>query len=207
MALITDMGVTVGAGGILHPMVKNKWRVDFYNFGGQRGEVVGSNDNEILTLMAVSGDRPKISFEEIQLERYNSRGWIAGKTNWEPVTFTFESDISGRALNVFQQQVEKQQRSIGVGAGRVFNSASSAQDYKFAVVVSQLDGDQKVLEQWSYEGAFVTNIDYGDLDYSASESLKIVATFRYDNARQLIIGMNGKAVGTGVGPLDAEIES
>lgn len=201
MALITDMGVTTGAGGIAHPMVKNKWRVDFYNFGGERGAASGTVESDILTLQAITGDRPKLTFDDIVLDRYNSRGWIAGKHTWEPVTFAFESDIGGRTSQVFQQQLEKQQALIAPGAGRLMNSARSAQDYKFGMLVSIMDGDITVLEQWAIEGVFINNIDYDNLDMAASEVIKITATFRYDHARQLIFGADGKATGVGMAPM------
>lgn len=195
MALITDMGVTPGAGGIIMPMLKNRWRVDFYSIGGERGGNAGTNQSDVLTLQAITGDRPKLSFEEIQLDRYNSRAWIAGKHTWEPVNFTFESDIGGRVSTVIQQQLEKQQALIAPGSGRVLNTALSGQQYKFSMVVSMLDGDITPLEQWAYEGVWIQSVDYGDLDYAASEAVKLPVTFRYDHARQLILGQNGKATG------------
>lgn len=198
MAIITDFGVTPEAGGIIHPKLKNKWRVNFHGIGGGRGGA--GNVSEVLTLQAITGDRPKLEFEEIQLDRYNSRAWIAGKHMWQPATFTFEDDIGGRVTSLFQEQVEKQQALISVGSGRVLNTALSGQLYKFAMTVEMLDGDVSPLEIWAYEGVFLQNIDYTDLDYAASESVKITATFRFDHARQLNLGRDGKATG-GVAPL------
>lgn len=195
MALITDMGVTQGAGGIIMPMLKNKWQVEFFNIGGGRGNDGGNNSADVLTLQAITGDRPKLSFEEIQLDRYNSRAWIAGKHMWEPVNFTFEADIGGRVAKVLQQQLEKQQALTAPGHGRVMNSAASGQQYKFSMIVRMLDGDITPLEEWAYEGVWIQNIDYGDLDYAASEALKLPVTFRFDHARQLILGQSGKATG------------
>lgn len=195
MAVITDMGVTQNAGGIIMPMLKHKWRVDFYNIGGNRSSGTGSTQGDVLTLQAVSGDRPKLTFEEITLDRYNSRAWIAGKHSWDPVTFTFEADISGRVSSVLQEQLEKQQALISPNAGRVMNSALSGQQYKFSMIVSMLDGDITPLEQWAYEGVWISNIEYGDLDYAASEAVKLPVTFRFDHARQLILPQNGKATG------------
>jgi hypothetical protein len=195
MALITDMGVTQGAGGIIMPMLKNKWQVEFFSIGGARGDGGSTNRSDILTLQAITGDRPKVSFEEIQLDRYNSRAWIAGKHTWEPVTFTFESDIGGRVSRVIQEQLEKQQALIAPGHGRVMNTAASGSQYKFSMVVTMLDGDITPLEQWAYEGVWIQNVDYGDLDYAASEAVKLPITFRFDHARQMILGQNGKATG------------
>lgn len=195
MAVLADMGVTQGAGGIIMPLLKNKWRVEFYNIGGTRGGQGGNNAADVLTLQAVTGDRPKLRFEEIQLDRYNSRGWIAGKHTWEPVNFTFEADVGGRVARVLHEQLEKQQNLISPASGRVMNTAATGEQYKFAMVVSMLDGDITPLEQWAYEGVWIQNIDYGDLDYAASEALKIPVTFRFDHARQLILGQSGKATG------------
>lgn len=199
MALIIDMGVTSDAGGIIHPKLKNKWRVNFHGIGGGRGDT-GSTRSDVLTLQAITGDRPKLEFEEIQLDRYNSRAWIAGKHMWQPANFTFEDDIGGRVTAIFQEQIEKQQALISVGAGRVLNTALSGQEYKFAMTVEMLDGDVNPLQIWAYEGVFLQNIDYTDLDYAASESVKITCAFRFDHARELVVGIDGRATG-GVAPL------
>lgn len=190
MAVITDMGVTQDAGGILHPHVKNKWRLRFHNFG----------NDEVMTLQAISGDKPKLEFEKIQLDRYNSRAWIAGKHTWQPCSFTFESDIGGRVANALKTQIEKQQKLIGIASAPTMPSAQSAELYKFSMTVEQMDGDNRVLEIWAYEGVWIENLDNGDLDYTASETVKIVAKFSYDNARQDIIGVRGNATG-GPAPL------
>lgn len=195
MALITDMGVTPNAGGIIMPLLKNKWQVEFFNIGGRRAAASASTHADILTLQAITGDRPKLSFEEIQLDRYNSRAWIAGKHTWDPVSFTFEADMSGLVAGVLQEQLEKQQALIARGAGRVMNTAASGQQYKFSMLVSMLDGDITPLEQWAYEGVWIQQIDYGDLDYAASEAVKLPVTFRFDHARQVILGQSGKATG------------
>lgn len=201
MALITDMGVLPNAGGIIHPIVKHKWRVFFYGIGGPRGNVQTSGtDGEILTLQAVQGDRPKLEFEEIELHRYNSRAWVAGKHNWQTASYQFEADVGGRVTQIFQEQLEKQQAIIAPGAGRVLNSAYAGQQYKFAMISQMMDGDITPLESWALEGCFIQAIDYGEKDYSVSEAMKISVTFRYDHARQLITGIEGMATG-GPAPL------
>ncbi len=200
MATLNDMGVIPTAGGILMPQMKNRWMVEFFNFGGSRNIGGGNAGADILTLQAITGDRPKLSFEEVQLDRYNSRAWLAAKHSWEPVTFTFEADIGGKVNSIIQQQMEKQQALIAPGSGRVLNTALSGEQYKFGMIVSMMDGDVTALEKWAYEGAWIQNIDYGDLDYAASEAMKIPVTIRFDHARQIILPQSGKATG-GTAPL------
>jgi hypothetical protein len=199
MALIIDMGVTPNAGGIIMPLLKNKWKVEFFNIGGTRVQPA-STQADVLTLQAITGDRPKLSFEEIELHRYNSRAWVAGKHSWDPVSFTFEADMSGMVAGVLQDQLEKQQALIARGQGPVMNTAASGQQYKFSMLVSMLDGNITPLEIWAYEGVWIQQIDYGDLDYAASEAVKLPVTFRFDHARQIILGQTGKATG-GPAPL------
>lgn len=201
MALLTDFGTIPEANGILHPQTKHKWRVYFYGFGGPRGNTTSSsNDSVILTLQAIQGDRPKIEFDEIELHRYNSRAWVLGKHNYQPANWIFESDIGGRVSTIFQEQLEKQQAIIAPGTGRVLNSASSGQQYKFAMIAQMLDGDITPIESWAYEGCSLTNVDNDNLEYAVSDRIVINATIRYDHVRQLVTGIPGNATG-GMAPL------
>lgn len=193
MALITDMGV-VGAGNeILQPQYKNRWKVEFIGIGmGATG--AGPNENT-LTLMATNADRPKLSFEEIVLDRYNSRAYLAGKHSFEMMNVTFEPDSGGRVQRILQAQLESQQKLIGMSAAPRMPAAPRGQDYKFGIILTQLDGDAVELERWLIEGAWIQNIDQGDLDYAASETVKITVSFRFDHARQDIRGFEGRATG------------
>jgi hypothetical protein len=195
MALITDFGVTSNDGGILHPKQRNKWKVTFLGVGGGRGAGGAGGDAQPLTVQAITTDRPKLEFEPVQLDRYNSRAWIAGKHTWQPLQMTFEDDIGGGVTRILQQQVERQQALIAPGSGPVLNTARSGQDYKFAIRLEMLDGDEVPLEVWAVEGCFMMNLDYGDLDYASGDATKIAITVRYDHARQLDLGIDGKATG------------
>jgi len=186
MALITDLGVD--GGGIAQPRLKHKWAITFQNMAG---------DSEPLRLNAISADRPKLQFEEVVLDRYNSKGYVAGKHIFEPVNITFEDDLNGGVTAALQDQLELQQNIIGLTAAPRLPSAASGQDYKFAIKMDLLDGNTSVVETWILEGAFVQNVDFTDLDYAASESVKVTVTFRFDHARQNINpdGITGKATG------------
>ena len=186
MALITDLGVD--GGGIAQPRLKHKWAVTFQNMAG---------DEEPLRLNAISADRPKLTFEEVILDRYNSKAYIAGKHIFEPVNITFEDDLNGGVTAAIQEQLELQQNIIGLNSSPRLPSAQSGQQYKFAVKMDLLDGNQAVVETWILEGAFIQNVDWGDVDYTTSETVKATVTFRFDHARQNVNpdGVSGKATG------------
>lgn len=190
MATINDIGIPGIGTGILQPKLKNKWRVTFANFGG-------GADSQPLSMQAVQVTRPVLSFEEVQLDRYNSRAFIAGKHTFEPMTITFEDDVTGTASKVVQEQLQKQQLLIGA-AGPFLAAAGEGSIYKFVTYLDLLDGNDQVIEKWTVEGCWVQNVDYTDLDYSASDAVLITCTLRYDHARQDIGGYDqGEGIATG----------
>ena len=172
MALILDMGVRGNGGEILHPQMKNKWRLTFNGIGGVL-------DSQALTFQAITCDRPKLSFEKVTLDRYNSRAYIAGKHQFDPINVTFEADIGGQVASVIRNQLESQQRIIGMTAAPRLPTALAGQNYKFSITQEILDGDNTPI----------------DLDYAASETIKIQLAISYDHARQEILGLPGRATG------------
>lgn len=184
MAILTDMGVNGTGTEILQPYLKNRFRVEF----------LGLESNEYLTMQVVTADRPKLSFEEVTLDRYNSRAYIAGKHTFETINVTFECDVGGKVMEAIQSQLEHQQRLIGMGSAPLMPANRAGGRYKFTTNIKQLDGSNTTYELWMLEGCWFQNVDWGDLDYSASETVKAVATIRYDHARQLVTGDEYSAV-------------
>lgn len=176
MATINDIGIPGVGSGILQPKLKNRWRVTFANMGG-------GADSQPLSLQAVTLTRPVLSFEEVQLDRYNARAYVAGKYTFEPMTITFEDDVTSTATQVLQEQIQNQQFLIGA-EGQWLAAAGEGSLYKFVTYLDLLDGNEQVIEKWTVEGCFIQNIDYMDLDYAASEAVQITVTLRYDHARQ-----------------------
>ena len=190
MATINDIGIPGVGSGILQPKLKNKWRVTFANLGG-------GADSQPVSMQAVTITRPTLNFEEVQLDRYNSRAFIAGKHTFEPVTLTLEDDVTGTASQVVQEQLQKQQWLIGA-EGQWLASAGEGGLYKFVTYLDLLDGNEQVVEKWTMEGCWLQNVDYTDLDFAASEAVQITTTIRYDHARQDIGGYaQGEGVATG----------
>lgn len=190
MATINDFGIPGIGTGILQPKLKNLWRVTFANLGG-------GADSQPISLQAVTVTRPVFSFEEVQLDRYNSRAWVAGKHMFEPMTVTFEDDVTGTASRVVQEQLQAQQWLIGA-EGPWLGKGEEGSLYKFVTYLDMLDGKEQVIEKWTMEGCWIQNIDYADLDYAASEAVQITLTLRYDHARQDIGGYDaGEGVALG----------
>ena len=194
MATLNNFGIPEDFNGILHPKIKNLWKVTFSAFG--------DGTSREVSFQAITITRPSLNFEEIQLDRYNSKAWVAGKHTFEPMTITLEDDITSLAAKQIQAQMEHQQYLIGAG-GSFLGKGTEGSKYKFATKLEQLDGSgydtdsTSAIETWYMEGCWIQNVDYGDLDYAASEAVQITLTVRYDHAHQIFGDYSGPGNATG----------
>jgi len=188
VSTINDFGIPGVGTGILHPKLKNLWRVTFANLGG-------GIDSQPMSMQAVTVSRPSLSFEKIELNRYNSKAFIAGKHTFETMNLVVEDDLSGTATKVVQDQLQKQQWLIGA-EGPWLGKGEEGSLYKFVTYLDQLDGKETVVEKWIAEGCWIETADYTDLDYADSAAVQINLTISYDHARQE--RLNDYAAGEGV---------
>ena len=171
---------SASAQGLLMPKLKYRFRVSFENFGV-------STPRSELTKQVIDFTRPSVTFEPIPIDIYNSKVYIQGKHEWETATVNLRDDASGQVAKLVGEQTQKQFDMMEQ------SSAASGIDYKFVTRCEVLDGGNgasapNVLETWELYGCFITNVNYGDLNYSSSEAATIALTIRFDNAVQTPIG-------------------
>jgi hypothetical protein len=183
---------------LLMPKLKYRFRVTLLGFG-----VAAATE---LTKQVQDVTRPKVSFEEMTLDVYNSKVYLAGKYSFETVTLTLRDDASGQVQKLVGQQIQKQYDFMEQA------SARSGIDYKFTTRIEILDGGNgtltpETLETFELYGCFVQNADYGDLAYGTNEHATVALTLRIDNMVQFAagaaavspIGGIGAAVGRTIG--------
>ena len=180
--------------GLLMPKLKYRFRVTFENFGV-------STPRTELTKQVVDFARPTATFEEIPIDIYNSKIYIAGKATWEQVTVNLRDDAGGNVSRLVGQQLQRQMDFMEQA------SAASGIDYKFITKCEVLDGGNGafaplVLETWELYGCFLQSANYGDLNYGTSEAATIALTIRFDNAVQSPLG---QGVGTNVGRSQGDV--
>jgi hypothetical protein len=172
--------------GILMPKLKYRFRVSF--LGGFGGEV----ESRTLTQNVQNVTRPKISYEEITIDSYNSRSYIQGKHSWEAISVTIRDDITNSVTKLVGAQVQRQFNHFQQ------STPAAGNDFKFDMQIEVLDGvNAGASEVWFLEGCFLTNVDYSDGDYSANDPVQITMQIRYDNAThyQGDNDVNGRTVG------------
>jgi hypothetical protein len=192
---LNNIGIpTTNAAGstqvLLMPKLKYRFRVTLLGFG-----VAAATE---LTKQVQDVTRPKVSFEEMTLDVYNSKVKLAGKYTLENVTLTLRDDASGQVQKMVGQQIQKQYDFMEQA------SARSGIDYKFTTRIEVLDGGNgalvpSTLETFELYGCFIQNADYGDANYSTNEHMTVALTLAYDNLSQFAAGTTAVSPIGGIG--------
>ena len=166
--------------GLLMPKLKYRFRAVFENFGV-------STPRTELTKQVIDFTRPSVTFDEMVVDIYNSKLYLAGKHAWEQVTVNLRDDASGNIAKLVGEQLQKQLDFMEQA------SAASGIDYKFVTRCEILDGgngaaEPVVLETWELYGCYLSQVNYNDLSYSESAPVTITMQIRFDNALQTPIG-------------------
>jgi hypothetical protein len=192
---LNNLGIpTTNAAGstqvLLMPKLKYRFRVTLLGFG-----VAAATE---LTKQVQDVTRPKVSFEEMTLDVYNSKVKLAGRYTLENITLTLRDDASGQVQKLVGQQIQKQYDFMEQA------SARSGIDYKFTTRIEVLDGGNgtlvpETLETFELYGCFVQNADYGDANYSTNEHMTVALTIAYDNLSQFAAGAAATSPIGGIG--------
>lgn len=176
--------------GLLMPKLKYRFRVSFIGFGAD-------NQTFELTKQVITAGRPSVSFENVELNVYNSKINYAGKYTWAELQIVLRDDVSSAVTKLVGQQIQKQFDFFEQ------SSAASGSDYKFQTNIDILDGGMganapTVLETYELYGCYIQKADYQQGDYKSSEPMDITLTLKFDNALQTDAAGNLSGVGVAV---------
>jgi hypothetical protein len=182
-------GQSATSQGLLMPKLKYRFRVSLENFGV-------SKPTTELTKQVMNVTRPGVSFDNIELNVYNSKINYAGRYTWTDITLVCRDDVTGAVSKLVGEQVQKQFDFFEQ------SSAASGIDYKFLTRIELLDGgnganEASVLETFELYGCYLQNTVYSNTDYSSSDPLDITLTIKYDNAVQI----DGAGTPNGIGAM------
>jgi len=183
-----DSNASASNQGLLMPKLQYRFRVSLENFG------VSSPSTE-LTKQVMDVTRPSVAFDQMTVDIYNSRVYLAGKHTWEPITLNLREDVSNNVQKMVGEQLQKQFDFFEQ------SSAASGADYKFVTRIEILDGGNgantaSVLETFELYGCYLESTNYNALNYATSEVVTVTLNIRYDNAIQT---PQGTGLGTAVG--------
>ena len=162
--------------GLLMPKLQYRFRVSLENFG------VSTPTTE-LTKQVIDVTRPNVSFDQMTIDVYNSRVYLAGKHTWEPISLNLREDVNNNVQKLVGEQLQKQFDFFEQ------SSAASGLDYKFVTRIEIFDGGNgihtpNILETFEIYGCYLESANYNTLNYATNEPVTVSLSIRYDNAIQ-----------------------
>jgi len=201
MSSLNNFGVIIGGtqgdtgsvNALLMPKLQYRFRVIVETFGATISK------RQEFTKQVIDVQKPSVSFEKITLDMYNSRVYLAGKHNWEPITINLLDDADKNIQQLVGEQLQKQFDFYEQ------SSAAAGGDYKFTTIINVLDGGKgngdsayhkpNELEAFTLMGCWIESASYNSLNYAESGPQTITLTICYDNAVQT----DEKRKGAGIG--------
>jgi len=180
---LQNISVPTEAGGsnssLLMPKMQYRFRVLFDSFG----TTGGPDGVREVSRQVIDVTRPNVSFEQITVDAYNSRTYLAGKHTWEPITLNLREDANNNIQRVVGQQLQKQFDFFEQ------SSAVAGSTYKFQTKIEILDGGNgaggpNVIDRFHLVGCYIESANYNTLAYATSDAVTVALTIRYDNAIQ-----------------------
>jgi hypothetical protein len=191
---LTNISIPTEGGGsnssLLMPKLQYRFRVFLDNFG----TTGGPDGIREISRQVVDVTRPNLTFEQMTIDAYNSRTYLAGKHTWEPITLTLREDANNNVQKIVGQQLQRQFDFFEQ------SSAVSSGSYKFQTRIEILDGGNgasgaNVIDRFHLVGCYIESANYNTLAYATNEPVTTTLSIRYDNAIQF--GADEDFVGVG----------
>jgi hypothetical protein len=130
----------------------------------------GKRDEEIILpkrFVKVAA-RPNLRIEEEEVNFLSKKTWIPGKQEWETTCLTYydtedDNEFYDSLGKIYEEIVDEEPQKYFTGKLELYSG----------------NGDK--LETWTLKEAFVTAVNFGDLDFSSSEAVSIELTIKYND--------------------------
>ncbi len=139
----------------------------------------------IKNYYAKTAEKPTFTLSSVEHNYLNHTYYYPGRVTWNPVSISFVDPGTGddSASQAFAEML----KAMGYSALNDENDAASISKSKAVaatgiITIEQIDGEGNSLDKWELRNAFITEVNFGDLDYSSDDMVELSVTFQYDYA-------------------------
>lgn len=117
--------------------------------------------------------RPKITFNPVEVHHINVKRKLKGKPDYDDISITIYDPIAPSGTQAVMEWI------------RLSHEAETGRDgysdfYKRDLTFNSLSPVGEKVDEWSLKGAWISNADFGDGDWSSDELFGITLTLTYD---------------------------
>lgn len=129
--------------------------------------------NNIPAYLVKATAKPSMTNGEISLDHINVQRYVKGKSVWNTIGLTLYDAIVPSSAQAVMEWV------------RLHHESATGRDgyksmYQKEVTLNQLSPLGEVVEKWTLKNAFITETNFGSLDWSSEDVVMIEMTLRYD---------------------------
>lgn len=145
------------------PLRKNRWVVRF------------PSDLGISEWMLQSASRPSINQQSTEIHFLNTSTFVAGRYTWDTIQMVFRDPIAPSASQALMEWIRLCSESV---TGRQGYAAG----YKRDLELEMLDPNGVCVQKWILKNAWISQCNFGTLQYSDDALADITATIVIDYA-------------------------
>jgi hypothetical protein len=135
--------------------------------------ILSMADTGIPAYLIKASDKPKLTNGEVELDLINVKRYVKGKSVWNTISMTLYDAIVPSGAQTVMEWV------------RLHHESATGRDgysdfYKKNLKLHQLSPLGEKVEEWTLNGAFITDAEFGSYDWSDDGVQEISLTIRYD---------------------------
>ena len=135
-------------------------------------QLAGTN---IPAYLIKAAARPTITNGEIVLDHINIDRKVKGKSRWSDLAITLYDPITSEGAQAVMEWVRLHHESF---TGR----DGSSSDYKRDIEFYALSAMGEKIENWTLKGTFISDANFGQMDWGTEEAMTIELTLKFDYA-------------------------
>lgn len=135
--------------------------------------VIGTDGIGVPSYLVKASAKPSLTNGEIALDHINIKRYVKGKTQWNTIAITLYDAINPSGAESVMNWL-KQHHEANTGRD------GYSTHYKKKVKIQQLEATGRIIEDWDLHGTFITETNFGSLDWGSEETVNIEMTLRYD---------------------------
>ena len=145
---------------------------------------IADAEGKMKNYFAKTASKPSFTVNSAEHNYLNHTFYYPGRVTWNDVSMTFVDPGGGDSASATFAQMLK---NMGYNPPSNENdnrtiSKSKSVNAMGQVKIRQLDEEGNVLDEWTLINAWVTEVSFGDLDYSSDDLVEVSCTIKYDFA-------------------------
>jgi hypothetical protein len=141
-------------------------------------------ENTIESFFVRAVKKPSFTISEVEHQYVGNRFYFPGRVTWNTMDVTFVDpvtpDASAVLTNIFKDGGYKVPRTQEQAEFSMTKAGFS--DNIGNPIITIMDANRQTIEEWKMWNAWITSVDFGQLDYTSDELVLLTMTLRYDYA-------------------------